>query len=239
MVKEELNKRSPLRIFEQSIHGGLGKGNLGVLTSRKGVGKTACLVHIASDKLFRDQHVIHVSFSQNVQHVISWYEDIFQEIARVQGLEDTAEVHDQVGKNRVIMNFNQEYITVDQIITSLRALIVEGGFLADAVMFDGYRLDSSGAQDLIKIRDFAQEMNLEVWFSISSADEYVAYDDQGVSQPVKELIDHVDVLIALSFVKDHVAFTLVKDREEQINKRMSVKLDPKTLLIMREDEQSE
>ena len=30
MVKSELIKRSPLRIFEQSIHGGLGKGEIGV-----------------------------------------------------------------------------------------------------------------------------------------------------------------------------------------------------------------
>ncbi len=239
MIKEELIKRSPLRIFEQSIHGGLGKGRLGILTSRKGVGKTACLVHMATDKLFRDQHVIHVSFSQNVQHVISWYEDIFQEIARVQGLENTAEVHDQVGKNRVIMNFNQEHVTVEQIITSLRALIVEGGFPADAVMFDGYRLVAGGSEDLQKIREFAREMNLEIWFSISSADESAAYDENGVSEPVKVLENEVDVLIALTFVKDHVALTLVKDRGEYANKKMQVKLDPKSLLIMKEDEHPE
>ncbi len=80
MVREELNKRSPLRIFENSIHGGLGNGNLGVIASRHGIGKTACLVHMATDKLFRDEHVIHISFSQNVNHVIAWYEDIFKEI---------------------------------------------------------------------------------------------------------------------------------------------------------------
>ena len=71
MIKAELNKRSPLRIFEKSIHGGVGKGNVGVLASRKGVGKTACLVHIATDKLFRDKHVIHVSFSSRVDHIVS------------------------------------------------------------------------------------------------------------------------------------------------------------------------
>ena len=70
MVKSELIKRSPLRVFEKSINGGLGKGNLGVLASRKGVGKTACLVHIATDQLFNDKHVIHVSFSSRVDHIV-------------------------------------------------------------------------------------------------------------------------------------------------------------------------
>jgi len=49
MIMEDLISRSPLRILENSIHGGLGKGNIGVLASRKGVGKTACLVHIATE----------------------------------------------------------------------------------------------------------------------------------------------------------------------------------------------
>ena len=43
MYTKEINERSPLRVFERSIHGGLGKGNLGVVMSRAGVGKTAFL----------------------------------------------------------------------------------------------------------------------------------------------------------------------------------------------------
>ena len=78
MVKEELIKRSPLRVFEKSIHGGLGTGNIGVLASPKGVGKTACLVHIATDKLFQGKYVIHVSYSSRVDYIITWYEDIFK-----------------------------------------------------------------------------------------------------------------------------------------------------------------
>ena len=54
MVKAELIKRSPLRVFEQSIHGGLGRGNIGVLASPKGVGKTACLVHITPISTFNE-----------------------------------------------------------------------------------------------------------------------------------------------------------------------------------------
>ena len=71
MDLKQLNSVSPLRVFEDSINGGLGKGNLGVIVSKKGVGKTACLVHIATDKLFKGEHVIHVSFSGNVEHVIN------------------------------------------------------------------------------------------------------------------------------------------------------------------------
>ena len=34
MYRKELNERSPLRLFEHSIHGGLGRGNVGGRNSR-------------------------------------------------------------------------------------------------------------------------------------------------------------------------------------------------------------
>ncbi|GAG83913.1 unnamed protein product [marine sediment metagenome] len=107
MVRKELNKHSPLRIFEQSTRGGLGSGNIGIITARKGVGKTACLVHIATDKLFHGRQVIHVSFASDTYHIVSWYEDIFSEIAKRFNLDSAMEVHQEIIKHRIIMNFNQ------------------------------------------------------------------------------------------------------------------------------------
>ena len=51
MYQKELNERNPLRVFEHSIHGGLGLGNLGVIVARHGTGKTALLVGIANQLL--------------------------------------------------------------------------------------------------------------------------------------------------------------------------------------------
>ena len=104
MIKKELNARSPLRILERSTQGGLGKGNLGVIAARQGVGKTACLVHIATDQLLQGKQVIHVSFATNPSHIVDWYEDIFREIAEKFGLESAMAVHDEMIRGRIIMN---------------------------------------------------------------------------------------------------------------------------------------
>ena len=70
MHRKELNERSPLRVLEQSIHGGLGRGNLGVVMARHGVGKTAFLVGVALDDLMRGRKVLHVSLEQPVDRVL-------------------------------------------------------------------------------------------------------------------------------------------------------------------------
>jgi len=234
MVRSELIKRSPLRILEKSIHGGVGKGNIGVLASRKGVGKTACLVHIATDKLLCDKHVIHVSFSARVDHIISWYEDIFKEIAKWKNLESATSVHDEIIKNRVIMNFNQAGIRTEQVVASLEAMINDGQFPADTVIFDGFDLSIGGVKALEIIKDFAVRTETEVWFSASLKGDEPLFDESWTPNELKPFLDRIDVLISLRFEGEHVRLQVVKDRENASPGDLHLMLDPKTLLIASE-----
>jgi KaiC/GvpD/RAD55 family RecA-like ATPase len=136
MEIHELNELSPLRVFDESLGGGLGRGNLGVLVSRHGVGKTACLVHLATDRLLHGEYVIHVSFSGNVEHVINWYKEVFREVAEGRSLDDAATVYNNILSNRVVMNFSQENVTIDKVLSSLETLIKHGSFKADAILFE-------------------------------------------------------------------------------------------------------
>ena len=230
MVKAELNKRSPLRIFEKSINGGVGKGNIGVLASKKGVGKTACLVHIAMDKLFRGRHVIHVSFSSKVDHITMWYEDIFKEIAKKRELENAVEVHDEIIKNRVIMNFNQEGLETERILKSISAMIEQGHFAADAVIIDGYDYSRASKEDLKAITDFASSTDLEIWTSVS-LQKNEPYDENGIPVVLKDYLDDLAVIVTLQYEGDFVHIKAVKDHEKISPKEMELRLDPKTLLI--------
>ncbi|MDD3822697.1 MAG: hypothetical protein PHR90_04235 [Sphaerochaetaceae bacterium] len=233
MEIQELNALSPLRAFDESLNGGLGKGNLGVLVSRHGIGKTACLVHLATDKLFRNEHIIHVSFSGNVEHVINWYKEVFRQISENRSLEDAAAIYNEILANRVVMNFSQENISVDKVLSSLETLIRQGSFNADAVMFDGYKLTVASEDDVRKIKQFAMDLRLEVWFSVSPVRPDVIFDENGVPNTIMKYANLIDVLIGLKYneAMDKVIMTLVKDKESIDPKPMRVTLDPKTMLI--------
>ncbi len=232
MVKSELIQRSPLRIFEKSSHGGPGAGNIGMIVSPKGVGKTACLVHIATDKLFQGKHVIHVSFSARVDHIISWYEDIFREIASKRELDEAVRVHDEIIRNRVIMNFNQEGIRTEQVIKSISALNRDGNFSADTIIFDGFDLPKAGPEAVDAIHDFAEAEELEVWFSVSVPEQR---NDGGNSTELEEYLERAAVVLTLEYSGDHVHLRMLRDRNDHEPKDLHLKLDPKTLLIAEED----
>lgn len=234
MIKTELIKRSPLRILEKSIRGGVGVGNIGVVAGRKGTGKTACLVHIATDQLFQEKHVIHVSFSGRTDHIMSWYEDIFGEIAKKRDLENAMVVHDELVRYRVVMNFNQHGITIDQLLKSLRAMIVAGGFSADTIVIDGYDFATGDPNSLLRLREFAEELKLTLWFSAATHRENKEIDENGVPLLLKSYLKHIAVLICLTPEEKHLKLQLVKDHEQYRTENLHLELDSKTLLIKEE-----
>ena len=231
MIKAELIKRSPLRILEKAIQGGLGKGNIGVLASRKGVGKTACLVHIATDKLLQEKPVIHVSYSSHVDYIINWYENIFKEIAKKRGLESAIEIHDEIIKNRVIMNFRQDGVLTKHILKSLEVMIRDGQFAAETLIVDGYDFSQSSPEDLRNFRKFAERMGLEVWYSASLKGDEPLFDEQGVPYMLEKFLEEIDVLISIGFKDEYVRLTVVKNHDQPAPGELPLKLDLKTLLI--------
>lgn len=233
MDLKQLTNVSPLRAFEKAINGGLGKGNMGVIVSKKGVGKTACLVHIATDKLFKGEHVIHVSFSGNVEHVINWYKEVYREIVEVNSLDDAQDIYNQVLSNRVVMNFSQEQVSIERVLQSLESLINNGAFAADAILFDGFKLTIASEDDIVKIKEFAKKMNIEVWFAVSPVRPDVVFDEYGVPNTLEKYYPLIDVLVALKYDDklDKVNMTVVRAHSENIPKPAKVALDPKTMLI--------
>jgi hypothetical protein len=232
MVKQELIQRSPVRIFEKSIHGGLKAGEIGIIASQSGVGKTSVLVQIALDKLLQAKKVIHVSFTQHTGYVLAWYEDIFDEFISKKNLENAREVKNEVVKNRVLMNFNQDGISGDQILRSLKSMIMEGGFAAEAIIIDGFDFSRMERDRLEKTRTFAKELGIEFWYSCTVKGDGPHYDKQNIPLLIKDYMDLIEVVIVLEPKPDHIALSVSKDRDTYNPESMALKLDPKTLLIL-------
>jgi hypothetical protein len=232
MIKEELIQRSPVRIFEKSIHGGLKPGEIGIIASPSGIGKTSVLVQIALDKLLQEKKVIHVSFTQHTQYVLSWYEDIFDEFIRKKNLDRLEEVKNDIVKNRVLLNFSQDGVTGPTILKSLKALIVEGGFGAESIIIDGFDFGRTDRERMEAVKAGAKDLGISFWYSCTVQPQ--AYDKNRIPLVVKDYMDLLDVIIVLDPKPDHIELSASKDRGETSLEHLALKLDPKTLLILEE-----
>jgi len=168
-----------------------------------------------------------------VDHIITWYEEILKELSRKKGMKAAAEFHDEIVKNRVIMNFNQDGARTEQVLRSLEAMIVHGKFAADTLIVDGFDFAQGTPEDIRKFKDFAGRLGLEVWFSASLKGDDPLFDAAGVPLRLGDYLGVVDVLISLRHEGEDIRLELLKARGLAKPVKLRLRLDPKTLLIAR------
>lgn len=226
MVKEELNQKSPLRKLEAMTEGGVGSGNIGVIASKQGIGKTACLVHIAVDSLLRDKHVIHITFDKKIDYISLWYEDIFKEISKKRDLESAMQVHDEMIKNRIIMSFHHEY-PVGKVLDAVGAMIENGQNGTDLIIIDGYDFNRGSIKELDLIKSFAESKGVEVWFSDTIYPN--SLDEDGVPKNLNPFIHDIKTILTIVDGNENLKLSVAKHGSHTETEELY--LDSKTLLI--------
>ena len=231
MLRTELIKRSPIRILENTLHGGLGKGCLGVFTARKGVGKTASMVHVATDKMLREQKVIHISYADDPKHIESWYNQVFQEVARQYKLDNAYEIYEELLQRRLILHFKQKDVPFSQIKETYTQITKSASFTPQTIFVDGFPFENATKEQLIEWQQFAADLNVEIWFSATMHRHNLQLDERGIPAPVNRFYDFFAVIIILDPKEDFIDFNLLKAHNAENLRKLRLKLDPRTLLI--------
>jgi hypothetical protein len=228
MYKKFLNARSPLRLLEKGLHGGLGKGNLGLVLAGHGVGKTACLVGIALDDLLRGGHVLHVSLDHTVSHVRTFYDTVFEDLASSTHLEDGARVHADMERRRSIRAYPRQGFSPAKLREAIK-VESEAGARPELVIVEGFDLESAPDGEVAELASLARELDAELWLSAALDEEWV----DGVPAALAPIQDQLSVILALEPTPDAVRLRALKDHENPDVSALHVALDPRTLLLTR------
>ncbi len=235
MYRKEVNERSPLRVFEKSIHGGLGKGNLGVVMSRPGVGKTAFLVGVGLDDLMRSRKVLHISLDNPVERVRAFYELIYKEQQINTSLEDAAQVHQRLEMNRMIHVYNSGELSIEKLERNTTFLRNHANFEPDVVIIDGVDFKNTSNTELSELKDLAETLQAEFWLSAVTHRDNPPKDPRGIDDQVICFDDYISVMVLLHPEEEgSVTIQLLKDHENEDLAELNMKLDPKTLLFLAE-----
>ncbi len=233
MHRKELNERSPYRIFEKSIHGGLGRGNLGVVVARRGVGKTAFLVGVALDDLMRGKKVLHVALGQAMGKVREYYDGIFDDLARTARLEDVPAIFRDMERHRNIHCYLGQTFSIDKLLRDVALLKEHADFVPTAILIDGLDFDRITPEHLARFREAARANDAELWMSAITHRES-PLNERGVPEPLAHLEGLVDVIVRLYHDGKAVHVHLLKDHENPRVSDTGVALDPATMLLRQE-----
>jgi hypothetical protein len=249
MYAKEVNDTSPLRILEKTLHGGLGKGNLGVVMARAGVGKTACLVQIGLDDLMRGKDVLHVALGQTLEHVQSWYDALFDDLAERTHLADREEARAEVTRRRVIKTFGDHYLPPDRLEKAIGMFQEHMGFKPSAILIDGYDWTGGKPRDpgqtLIPVttvaaqlgafKGIAKRLGCELWITAQTHRTETGKHPTQVTAPCAPYVGLIDVAVYLESIGHHVALRLLKDHGDAVPHDTHLLLHADTMRIVSDE----
>jgi hypothetical protein len=222
LYRKYLNARSPLRLLEKGLHGGLGVGNIGLVLAGHGVGKTAFLVDVAVDELLRSGCVLHVCLDQTVSHLRAYYDTIYEELASSTQLEDEARVHAEIDRRRRIRVYPPHTLTASKLREAVK-LESGAGSRPSLLIVEGFELDALPHEEFAEFKAVAQELSAELWISVACPEERV----DGIPREVQRIEDQVGVILVLEPGQDSVALRALKDHDSPDLSELHVALDPR------------
>ena len=223
---------SPLRILEKSSHKGLGPGNLGVLVARAGAGKTACLIHIAFDKIFRQKKLVHISLEEGPEKVASYYNVIYYDLLKALHIKDDYEYRVLMEKNRMTLAYLNQSFDLERLQANLKNLTERLDFKPDTLIVDGLNFEQAERDVFEGLKGIAREFDTEIWFSALSHRHLAETNERGIPYPCDKFDDLFSIIIQLQPEQAGIFLKLLKDHERYQIPENSIRLDPNTFLAM-------
>lgn len=243
MYRKEVNERSPMRVFEKSMHGGLGRGNVGLVAALAGAGKTPVLVHIALDDLLRDRRVLHISHEHAVDHVRSFYDEIFHDLSVTSDLDAPEAVKLDVERKRLLfslmtketnerMSLRGGHSSIEKILQTVDFARDVAHFEPDVIIIDGFDFVHATDEAVKELAELARARNVELWFS-GVVDEKP--EAGRLPAPLPKFAPHVNVIVYLQPEGAAVRLRLLKDHDNPDVADLHLTLDPHTMRVIDED----
>ena len=231
MYRKEVNQRSPLRLLDRTIHGGLGPGNLGVVLARAGVGKTAFLVQLGLDDLLRERNVLHVSVDSTIDRVRAWYDELFTDLCRYTNLADPSAARLLVERHRMIQVYSDGF-SAERLRSVATILREHAGFVPAAILVDGLDWNSLNPAEVQILKLLAREADAELWATVLTHRHMIGKSEpDDLPPPCERFDDLIDVAVYLAPKSDRVDLRLIRDHDSRRLMATTLELEPVTLRL--------
>jgi hypothetical protein len=230
MLKEDLIKKNPLRIFTPLSDESLPDHRMGLVMARAGLGKTAILVQIAIDSMLRGLKVLHVSVGEDLDKAKAWYEDMFKYISEGSQLKNSAAIGNELMRNRMIMTFKEAAFSRPKLEERLNDLVYQNIFRPDIVVVDGYDFAEAEYDAIMDLKEMMAAMNVQGWFSALRHRDDERVSAAGVPAPCHEVDGLFDTVILVQPEQNAILLEIIKDEYDGGAGKV-LNLDPSTMMV--------
>ena len=161
-MSREHRYSGPVRAIMGCTDGPLSAGQLGMIVSPAGVGKSSLLCHVALEELLAGGTVLHVSASERIEDVRGKYDQAFRSATGQLGATAASQVYLRTERNRMIHSYRERVFDVAHFRGNLEMLADVAQFRPSVVVIDGLSEDIFHSQ-LEALHTLAVECSVVVW----------------------------------------------------------------------------
>lgn len=221
--------REAIELVKRTLGNPLGPGELGALMARAGVGKTACLTHIALEHLFEQRPVLHVCIDGSAEKVKIWYRELIKNLTAPK--DDWTAKQRQIESLRFILAYLHHTFTVRKLEQSLQNLEEQTHFHPELIVLDGLDLDREPRATVEEVKEFAQKHGLSLWMSVRTHRHITTTNENGIPYPCNENDDLFHAILLLEPTSKAIRVKVLKHDGSYQPEHPELFLNPQTYLL--------
>ncbi|MGV8073842.1 MAG: hypothetical protein AB2L11_04715 [Syntrophobacteraceae bacterium] len=220
-----------MEMMQETLGGPLKNGEIGVLLASAGVGKTACLTHIALEHILNGNPVLHVSIGGVPDKIKAWYHEFLKNVTAAVPGGDILNLQYRIEPLRFILAYLHHSFSTDKLELSLQNLKSQAKFYPSMVVLDGLDCDPMSRPVVERLQDIAQKYNLSMWLSANTHQPVTTVNERDIPYPCHETDDLFNSIVLLEAEPDSIRVKLLKHKNIYKPEQPLVHLNPRTFLI--------
>jgi hypothetical protein len=239
MYTSEVTARSAIRALEQKMGGELGRSHMAVVAGASGTGKTACLVQIALDAMMRGKRVLHVSNEAPIDHLRSYYDELFGELERTTGLSEPQSVLLEIERKRLLISIPGTPLRVAKVLEAAAAAQGALGADPDVIVLEGFDFDAAAPAEVDQIAQLGARLNAELWLGVRTHRHVPVTHPRGYPSPIDSHAAALRALIVLEPAGPMVRLRVLKGRGDTAEGARGLLLDAVTMQLLEDRRDSD
>ena len=221
-----------LDLVRKTLGSPLGPGQAGVMMARAGIGKTACLTHVALDHLLRGNTVAHACIGDLPEKVKVWYHELLKNVFPSTTGGETGRQQHRIEPQRFIMAFVHPTFNPGKLEQNLASLREQTDFRPSMLIVDGLDFDRIERPTMEALKEIARKNETSLWMSARTHRHISTVNEHGVPYPCNEIDDLFEAILLLDAVPEAIQVKVLKQDGRYVSKGAEALLHPQTYLLM-------
>ncbi len=227
MTKREQIFKNPFGALGIDCDEMINDGELGAVLARAGLGKTSLVVQMALHAMAHGKNVLHVSLEEPAQKVNVWYDEMFANLADLNGVEAPQSTYDEILPHRMILTMNVDGFSGARLEARVSELIDQGIFNPDMMIIDGYPFEEKRRTHMEELKILAATIGSFALFTVKTH-RHEAPSENGLPIQLHHIDDIFSTLLQITPEADTIFVKSIKG--VKAGEKAAV-LDPETLII--------